>query len=148
MEEFEFAILPLDQSSAGVHPVTVVIVEDVTVVVDFSPMSRSASHAINFAPMSFAGDCILEIANELHTILDAVLDQRGQRLVGEPQAPPGHVEPTIHVHEPVLDPVAQRREQLAALHDRVEFVAVEDQQPLCSDVRSCESARVGATLLM
>ena len=72
----------------------------------------------------------LVVGDELHGVLDLVLEKGRERPVAEPELAARPVEGGVDAQRRVVGPVAQDREPLGVAHDAVELIAVDHQQLL------------------
>ena len=118
----------LDQRRAAFDPVAVVAVEDAVDVADLGVVDVAADHAIDAAPARLVGHGVLVVGDELHGVLDLVLQERRQRPVGQAEPAAAPVEPGVEAQRRAVGPVAQDGEPARVADDAVELVAVDHQQ--------------------
>ena len=74
VDQLEAAVEMLDKRGAALHPVPIVAVQDTTDLADFRVMNVAADHPVQAATAGLVSDGIGEGADELHGVLDAVLE--------------------------------------------------------------------------
>ena len=110
VHDAQAAVEILDQRGAALHPVAVVAVEDAVDVADLGVMDVAADHAVDAAPARLAGDGVLEVGDELHRVLDLVLEVGRERPVVQPELAARPVERGVEAQRRGVGPVAQDRE--------------------------------------
>ncbi|HST02619.1 MAG TPA: hypothetical protein VLJ84_13255, partial [Usitatibacter sp.] len=130
VDDPEFAGLQLHQRREAFHPIAVVAIEDPADVADLRLVDVPADHAVEAALARFGRERRLEVADVVDGVLHALLEELRERPVREPQVRARPVEPLVQLQREHVEPVAQVREPLRALHHRVEEVAVDHEEAL------------------
>jgi hypothetical protein len=122
------AVEVLDQRGAAFDPVAVVAVEDAVDRADLGVVDVPAHHAVDAASSRLARHRVFVVVDELHRVLDPVLEVRRQRPVGQAELAPAPVERGVDAQRRAVGPVAEDGEPARVAHDAVELVTVHDQQ--------------------
>ena len=128
VDDAQAAVEILDQRGAALDPVAVVAVEDAVDGADLGVMDVAAHHAVDAAAARFARHRVLVVVDELHGVLDLVLQVGRQRPVGQAELAAAPVEGRVDAQRRGVGPVAQDGEPARVAHDAVELVAVDDQE--------------------
>ena len=126
-DDFEPAVLVLDERGAAFDPVAAVHVADAVLVADRGVVDMAADHAIGAVPPRFAGQGLFERADIVHRVLDLQLRPLRQRPIGHAEHAPEEVDQAVHLNGEVIGLVAEMGEPARVLHHEIEDVAVDDE---------------------
>ena len=122
------AVVRLDQRGQALDPVARVAVQHVADQPDLRVMDVAADDAVEAARARLARQRVLECADVRDRILDAQLEEPRQRPVGKAHARAQRVEVLVELERQRVETVPEQRQPLRARHDRVEAVAVRDEE--------------------
>ena len=109
-DDLETAVVVLDHRGAAFHPVAAIDVADAVIVVDDGVMDVTADDAVGGVPTRLGHQRLLELADEVHRVLDLQLGPLRQRPVGEAQPAAQRVEHAVGDDGEVVGLVAERGE--------------------------------------
>lgn len=113
---------------AALDPIAVVAVEDTVDHAHLGMMKLAAYDAVDAAAPRFARHGPLVVRDEVHGVLDPVLEECRERPVGQAELAVSPVEEPIEAQCRGIGPVAQDGEPAGVAYDAIELVAVNHQQ--------------------
>src|SRR6266568_7063088 len=120
----------LDQRRAAFDPIAVIVISDIADLANFGRMDVAADDSMSAALMRRTRDDFLKARNELHRVLDLLLEVRGNRPIRQTALAAHPIQDTVELEQQSVGIVAEQREPLGVENDAVEFVAVQHQQTL------------------
>lgn len=119
-----------DDRRATFNPVTGIVVEDAVDLAHLSVMNVTADHTINTLAASFGRKRVLEIADEVDSLLDFQLEVLRERPVGSSELAPDVAEERIRIQRQRVGCVAEVSEPLRVHYDAVELITMDDEKTL------------------
>ena len=126
-DDLELAVVVLDHGGAALHPVAAIDVANAVVVVDDGMVDVPADHPVGGVPLRLGHQRLLELADEIHRVLDLQLGPLRERPIRKAQAPAQRVEDAVGRDGEVVGLVAQEREPARLGDHQVEMIAMDDQ---------------------
>src|SRR5579863_3570513 len=109
-QHLEPTVMMLDHQRARLDEVAGIDVRDVLNLPDDRMMDMAADHAVDAAFPGFAGELLLERADEIHRILDLEFRPGRKRPVWQTERPARRVEMGVDEQREVVSPVAEEGE--------------------------------------
>jgi hypothetical protein len=129
VDEFETAVVMLDDRGAGIHPVAAIGIDQAVHLLERGPVDVAADHAVQAALAHVVHDRVLEIEDELQRAFDTALGVARQRPVARNAEQAAQLrQPAVDAHQVVVGHVAQHRHPAVVARDLVEVVAVDEQE--------------------
>src|SRR4029453_7581193 len=126
-DDFEAAIVPLAHRRAAFHPVATVNVTQPIIVVHRRGVNVAADHAIGLVALRLGRERFLERTDIIDRVLDLELGPFRKRPIWRAQHTAERVENPVSLEREFIGFVAEKREPTRLCHDKVEYVAVNDQ---------------------
>jgi hypothetical protein len=122
------AVEVFHQCRAAFDPIAVVAIENAVDGADLCMMDVAAHDAVDAAPAGLCRDGHLVVGDELHGVLNLVLEIGRERPVGQAEPATHRVEDGVQTKREVVGPVTEDGEPARVAHDAVELVAMDHQQ--------------------
>src|SRR5262249_25938975 len=126
-DELEAAIMVLDERGAALHPVAAIVVIELADLADRSRMDVATQDGVNRKLLCVTNDRLLEFTYEVHRVLDSFFRVRAKRPITETEAAAEKVYRGIERKKKLVTNIAQKREPLGVLDNRVELVSVNNE---------------------
>jgi hypothetical protein len=125
-DDRQLAGVVLDERGQALDPVAVVAVENAVDVADFGLVDVPAHDAVAAAAARFVGHHALELRDEVHRVLDLMLQVLRQRPVVEAELRAHAIEPAVEQQDHRVGGVAEIGEPFGVLDHAIEEIAVHD----------------------
>ena len=88
-----------------------------------------AEHALDMVALGIANNCVLVGADETDRVFHPLLDRFAERPITESKSPAHSIYERVESEEKLIADIAEKGEPLDILHDGVELVPVQDEDP-------------------